>query len=327
MRAMVLYEGKNSLSLSDVPKPKPKDSQVLIKVHACALCRTDIHLVDGELPHPKFPLIPGHQIVGEIVELGKNVTLHRLGDIVGLPWLNLACGNCLYCRQKQENLCENALFTGYTIDGGFAEYCIGHEGFVFPLPSTYSDEKISPLLCAGLIGFRALKMTKGAQKIGFYGFGNAAHILIQAVKIQGGEVFVFTKKNDQAKQEEAISMGATWVGDSDTLPKKPLDAAIIFAADGSLIPQALKACRKGGKVVIAGIHMSPIPSFSYDLLWEERSIQSVANLTREDATEFLSLASSYHFETTISIYPLEKINEAIDAFRKGKLKGAAVIKL
>lgn len=330
MRAMLLTQPGRALSLTEVPKPRPGPRDLLLKISACALCRTDLHIYDGELPNPKLPLIMGHQIVGRIENLGKDVTGLKVGDRVGVPWLGSACGSCLYCRLDQENLCDKALYTGYQIDGGFAEYCVADSRFVFPLPENYTDTEVSPLLCAGLIGFRCLRKAENAEKtrcinIGFYGFGASAHILIQIVNKRGGKVYAFTKKGDREKQDFAKALGAFWVGDSETLPETKLDAAIIFASVGSLIPQALKALRKGGRVVCAGIHMSDIPSFPYSLLWEERSIISVANLTRQDGKDFLALAPKIPVKTEVHTYSLERVNEAIEDFRHGRISGSAVI--
>ncbi len=325
MRAMVLKQPGKPLSLMEVPKPSAGPLEVLLKVSACGLCRTDLHIYDGELPHPKLPLIMGHQIVGVVEEVGRDVSSVKAGDRVGVPWLGSCCGNCPYCLSGQENLCDKALYTGYHIDGGFAEFCVANSHFVFPIPENYSDTQAAPLLCAGLIGFRSLRKTENAQNIGFYGFGAAAHILIQVVNKRGGKVFAFTKKGDTERQTFAKALGAYWVGDSDSPPEEKLDAAIIFAPVGRLIPQALKAVRKGGRVVCAGIHMSDIPSFPYSLLWEERSITSVANLTRQDGLDFLALAPQIPVKTEVHTYPLERTNEAIEELRHGRFSGATVI--
>lgn len=325
MRAMIFKSPGKPLKLENVPIPQPGPGQVLVKVHTCGICRTDLHVIDGELTQPKLPLIPGHQIVGEIVKLGSAVTNFQIGDRVGIPWLGGSCGKCHFCLSGRENLCEKAVYTGYQIDGGFAEYCTANSAFCFPIPQGYSDQQAAPLLCAGLIGYRALRMTNDAKSLGFYGFGASAHILIQIAKFQGREVFVFTREGDQKAQKLALELGADWVGHSGETPPKFLEAAIIFAPVGSLVPLALKATDKGGRVICAGIHMSDIPSFPYDLLWGERVLQSVANLTRQDGQEFLALAPKVPVETKVTVYPLEQVNEALRDLREGKFSGAAVI--
>ncbi len=325
MKAMVLTEVKKPLVLKEVNKPTPGPDQVLIRVSACGVCRTDLHVFDGELPTPKLPLIPGHQIVGTVEALGEKVSGVKVGERIGVPWLGGSCGTCDYCRSGHENLCDHAVYTGYQVDGGYAEYCVANAHYTFPIPTSYPDELAAPLLCAGLIGFRALRMTGKAKRIGFYGFGTAAHILIQVVKHNGGEVYAFTRKADLEGQEYAKTMGASWAGSSDELPSTQLDAAIIFAPAGELVPMALKAVKKGGVVVCAGIHMSDIPSFGYDLLWEERMIRSVANLTRKDGEDFLNLAPTIPIKTEVALYSLEKVNEAFDDLRHGKFNGAAVV--
>lgn len=322
MRAMVLERPNAPLILKNVPIPIPTSNQVLIKVHACAICRTDLHILDGELPYPKLPLIMGHQIVG-VVEKGPSF----VGQRVGVPWLGKTCGTCSFCTSGQENLCNKALFTGYDLDGGYAEYCVADADFVFPLPEEFSDDHAAPLLCGGMIGYRALSFTDSAQRIGFYGFGSSAHLLIQIALYQGKEVFVFTRKGDRKGQDEALKQGAAWAGDSEEKPPKPLDAAIIFAPVGSLVVHALEAIRKGGSVICAGIHMSDIPAFPYRLLWEERKIQSVANLTRLDGRNLLTLAEKIPIETEIQVYPLEQLNVALKDLREGKIQGTGVIKL
>ncbi len=327
MKAMVLTEINKLLVLKEIPKPQPNSEQVLIKVIACGICRTDLHIIDGELPHPKLPLVLGHQIVGTVEKVGEKVTHIRVGDRVGVPWLGGCCGTCEYCRSGQENLCSQALYTGYHIDGGFAEYCVAASRFVLPLPKSYSDLQTAPLLCAGLIGFRALRMAGKAQRIGFYGFGSSAHILTQVVREKGGEVYAFTKKGDIEKQEFAKKLGAVWAGGSEEKPPSLLDAAIIFAPIGSLIPLALQAVKKGGTVVCAGIHMSDIPSFSYDELWGERILRSVANLTRKDGEDFLALAPTIPVQTEVHSYPFEDINVAINDLRNGRFSGSAVLKI
>lgn len=323
MRALLFYGTEIPLKMEEVPIPKPLEDEVLIKVFTCGVCRTDLHIIDGELNKPKLPLILGHQIVGEIVEVGKNVKNRKVGQRIGVPWLGKSCGKCDYCLRGKENLCDFAQFTGYTRDGGFAEYATAYADFTFPIPDLYSNEEAAPLLCPGLIGFRALRLTEGAKKIGFYGFGVSAHILIQVINYQGGEVYSFSR-NPSAFAKE---LGAKWVGKIYDIPPEPLDAALIFAPVGELYVQALKVIKKGGIVVSAGIHMSDIPSFPYRLLWEERMIRSVANLTRNDGREFLELAPQIPIKTTVTVYPLEKGNVALKDQREGKLKGAAVLKI
>ncbi|HTI87899.1 MAG TPA: zinc-dependent alcohol dehydrogenase family protein [Alphaproteobacteria bacterium] len=326
MRAMVLDAANTPLRLaqrSEPPTPGPDD--VVIKVHACAVCRTDLHIVDGELPRPKLPLVPGHEIVGTVVAVGRNVERIRAGDRVGVPWLGWTCGVCEYCTTGRENLCARARFTGYDIDGGYAEYTVAHQKFCFAIPPSYSDVDAAPLLCAGLIGYRALRMAGGAKRLGLYGFGAAAHIAVQVARHRGQEVYAFTKPGDVVGQDFARSLGATWAGDSDRSAPEPLDAALIFAPVGALVPAALAATAKGGTVVCAGIHMSDIPSFPYRLLWEERVVRSVANLTRRDGEEFLRLAPDVPVRTTTSSFPLERANEALAAVRGGVLEGAAVL--
>lgn len=290
MRAMILDAPRQPLRLTELPVPKPNSEQVLIRVHACAVCRTDLHIVDGELTHPKLPLILGHQIVGTIEALGEKVDQFHLGQRVGVPWLGHTCAHCPYCLSGRENLCDYAEFTGYNLDGGYADYTVADHRFCFPLDPSYPDLQAAPLLCGGLIGYRAYNMTGNAEKLGFYGFGSSAHILIQLARYQGRKVFAFTRPGDTVGQEFARQLGANWAGDSDVLPPEPLDAAIIFAPVGKLVPTALRAVAKGGVVVCAGIHMSDIPSFPYSILWEERVLRSVANLTRQDGEEFLTIA-------------------------------------
>ncbi len=325
MLAMVLQKPGESLRACELPTPTPSARQVLIRVSACAVCRTDLHVVDGELPNPKSPLIPGHQIVGDVVEVGKGVTHLSPGDRVGVPWLGWTCGECGYCSQGRENLCNDALFTGYQIDGGYAEYAVAHERYCFSLPADYPDLQAAPLLCAGLIGYRTLRMAGDAKTIGFYGFGAAAHILIQVARYRGRQVFVFTRPNDTEGQQFAVSLGAAWAGDTTQHPPEPLDAAIIFAPAGELVPLALRHVAKGGVVVCAGIHMSDIPSFPYSILWEERVVRSVANLTRRDGEEFLELAPKVPVKTEAQPYPLTAANEALADLREGRVKGAAVL--
>ena len=325
MRAMVLDEPGGPLRPADVPEPAPGDTQVLISVSVCGLCRTDLHVVDGDLTEPKLPLIPGHQIVGRVIEVGSKVTGYKPGDRVGVPWLGGSCGTCRYCLAGQENLCDASVYTGYQIDGGFAEMCVAEEHFTFPIPAGYPDLQAAPLLCAGLIGYRALCMTDDAVVLGFYGFGAAAHILIQVARYQERRVHAFTRPGDEAAQEFARSLGAVWAGGSDVAPPEELDAAIIFAPVGELVPSALKAVRKGGVVVCAGIHMSDIPAFPYSILWGERVLRSVANLTHRDGQEFLALAPTVPVRTEVHPYPLERANEALDDLRQGRFTGAAVI--
>lgn len=325
MRAALLEEVRKPLQLKEIPKPIPNADEVLIKVHVCAICRTDLHIMDGELPHPKLPLILGHQIVGIVETIGKNVNGFKVGDRVGVPWLGFSCQKCAYCLTDKENLCDNPEFTGYTKNGGFAEYATADYRYIFHLPKEYSDKEIAPLLCGGLIGYRALTMTEPAKKIGFYGFGSSAHILAQVAKHQGKEVYAFTRKGDKKKQEFAKSLGAVFASDSETKSPQLLDAAIIFAPVGDLIPKALASVKKGGVVVSAEIHMSDIPSFPYKLLWEERVIRSVANLTRKDGIEFLSLISQFLIQTKVTSYPLTEINQAFDDLRMGNIEGTALI--
>jgi propanol-preferring alcohol dehydrogenase len=326
MQAMVLNQPKTRLVLSTLPLPAPAEGQVLIKLIACGICRTDLHVVDGELTQPKLPLIPGHEIVGRVVGMGNATTGLQTGDIVGVPWLGYTCGICRYCKAGKENLCENALFTGYTLDGGYAEYTVAYAKFCFPIDAQYANPSGAPLLCAGLIGYRSWSMIpSSAENIGLYGFGAAAHILIQVARYQGKKVYAFTRDGDKAGQAFALKMGAVWAGDSSALPPVLLDAAILFAPVGSLVPLALKATDKGGSVICGGIHMSDIPSFSYDLLWEERILRSVANLTRKDGWEFLALAPKVPVRTQTTVFPLEQANEALEALRSGKFEGAAVL--
>jgi alcohol dehydrogenase, propanol-preferring len=325
MRAMVLDTPGHPLRLLDLPQPQPGSEQVLLKVRACGLCRTDLHIVDGELSQPKLPLIPGHQIVGCIEAIGERVEGLSLGERVGVPWLGSTCHHCRYCLAGRENLCDNARFTGYQIDGGYAEYTVADASFCLPLPADYPDTQAAPLLCAGLIGYRALQMTGDGRNLGFYGFGNAAHILIQVAHYQGREVFAFTRPGDQASQQFARSLGADWIGGTDQLPPVELDAAIIFAPAGELVPVALRAVARGGIVVCAGIHMSNIPSFPYELLWGERTIRSVANLTRRDGEEFLALAPRIPVRTEVTLFPLEEANVALNALRLGQIHGGGVL--
>jgi propanol-preferring alcohol dehydrogenase len=323
---MVMRE-RGRLELEEYPEPQPAAGQVKIRVEACGVCRTDLHVLDGDLPDPALPLIPGHQIVGRVVACGEGATAFSAGQRVGVPWLGGSCGECEYCTSGRENLCDRARYTGYQLDGGFAEYCVADERFVFPIPEGYEDLQAAPLLCAGLIGYRALRMCGGARRLGFYGFGASAHILIQVARYQEREVLAFTRPGDTAAQEFARGLGASWAGGSDQLPPGELDAAIIFAPVGSLVPAALRAVRKGGVVVCAGIHMSDIPSFPYDLLWGERVVRSVANLTRQDGVEFLALAPRVPVTTAVRVYPLESTLQALEDLRAGRFTGAAVIRV
>lgn len=325
MYVMLLHAPGTPLVYTRLPDRLPSDDQVLIEVGACGVCRTDLHVVDGELAHPHLPLIPGHEIVGRITALGRGVSGLSLGQRVGVPWLGLTCGACRYCLAGRENLCDQPGFTGYTLDGGFATAVIAHQRYVFPLGERGSDESLAPLLCAGLIGWRALNIAGPAKRLGLYGFGAAAHIIIQVAIGQGREVFAFTRPGDLAACTFARQLGAIWAGGSDEPGPEPLDAAIIFAPVGALVPVALGAVRKGGRVVCAGIHMSDIPSFPYRLLWEERSLLSVANLTREDGVTFLQHAASMDIATHTRPYPLQQANQALDDLRNGKLQGAAVL--
>lgn len=325
MRAMVLNKPGEPLQMTELPVPSPGPGQVLLQVHACGICRTDLHIVDGELTKPKLPLIPGHQIVGTVVKTSSKNSLFPYGTRVGVPWLGGCCGRCDYCQSGQENLCDNAQYTGYQIDGGFAERCLANEKFCFQIPEGYPDFQAAPLLCAGLIGYRSLRIAGKGKRLGFYGFGAAAHILIQVARYQEREVYAFTRPGDMESQNFAHQLGAVWVGSSDVMPPEPLDAAIIFAPAGELVPQALKAVRKGGTVVCAGIHMSDIPSFPYSILWGERVVRSVANLTRQDASEFLALAPVIPVRTEVQPYHLEDTNKALDDLRNGRFTGAAVI--
>jgi len=322
---MLLDDPGQPLRLAELPTPDPGPGRVLVRVLACAVCRTDLHVVDGELPRPKLPLVPGHEIVGEVVALGDGVDRFAPGRRVGIPWLGHTCGVCRYCRDGAENLCDAPGFTGYTLDGGYAEHAVADAAYCFPVPDGYAAVAAAPLLCAGLIGYRSLVMAGPAARLGIYGFGAAAHIVAQVARHQGRELHAFTRAGDEAAKEFARSLGATWAGGSDEAPPEPLDAAIIFAPVGALVPAALKAVRKGGTVVCGGIHMSDIPSFPYALLWEERGVRSVANLTRRDAEEFLALAPRVPVRTETVAYPLERADEALADLRAGRLQGAAVL--
>ena len=303
----------------------PQPGQILIGVRACGMCRTDLHIVDGELPWPDHPVVPGHEVVGTVLEVGADVESFALGERVGVPWLGWTCDRCQYCLTGRENLCDSARFTGYQIDGGYADHVIADARYSFRLPSDYGDAEAAPLLCAGLIGYRALVMAGEAERLGIYGFGAAAHIVAQVACHQGRKVYAFTRPGDTSAQAFAGSLGALWAGDSTSLPPKPLDAALLFAPVGTLVPQALRAVAKGGTVVCAGIHMSDIPSFPYEILWGERRIVSVANLTRRDAVEFLALAPKVPVRTTVETFPLEQANEALARLRDGRINGAAVL--
>ncbi|MBO9385778.1 MAG: zinc-dependent alcohol dehydrogenase family protein [Thermomicrobium sp.] len=325
MRAMVLERPGQPLVLQELPVPEPSPGQVLLRIRACGVCRTDLHIVAGELPGPKLPLVLGHQIVGEVVQAGPGANRFVPGQRVGVPWLGWTCGECRYCRSGRENLCDRARFTGYTLDGGFAEYTVADERYCFLIPAGYPDEQAAPLLCAGLIGYRALRFAGEAQRLGFYGFGAAAHILTQVAVWQGRTVYAFTRPGDLESQVFARELGAVWAGGSDESPPEQLEAALIFAPVGALVPQALRAVEKGGIVVCAGIHMSDVPSFPYAWLWEERVIRSVANLTRQDGEAFLSLAPRVPVRTAVQLYRLEEANRALDDLRHGRIRGAAVL--
>jgi len=329
MRAMVLRKPGEPLVADEIPVPEPGPGQVLIAIAACGVCRTDLHVIDGDLPDPKLPLVLGHEIVGRVAGLGEGVSGFHLGDRVGVPWLGHSCGVCPYCRSGAENLCDAPGFTGYSIDGGYAEFCVADAAYVFALPEDLADSPgdaaLAPLMCAGLIGHRTLSRAGQGQKIGIYGFGAAAHLVAQVARWQGRQVFAFTRPGDTAAQEFARELGAEWAGGSNEKPPEELDAALIFAPIGALIPVALKAVRKGGRVVSGGIHMSDIPSFPYRLLWEERELTSVANLTRKDGDEFLALAPKARLKTRVTEFALEDANEALEAMRSGTLTGAAVL--
>ena len=326
MRAMVLEAPEKALRAMEVSVPRPGPQQVLIKVNACGVCRTDLHIVDGELPNPKLPLIPGHEIVGTVIKTGDQVEKFSVGNRVGVPWLGYTCMECRYCKREQENLCDSALFTGYTIDGGYAEYTIADQRYCFHIPNVYGDAEAAPLLCAGLIGYRSYRMIgQYAERIGIYGFGAAAHIITQVAVYQGKQIYAFTRPGDTDAQEFARRLGAAWAGDSTVLPPEELDAAIIFAPVGSLLPAALRATAKGGTVVCGGIHMSDIPSFPYRILWEERVVRSVANLTRRDGEELLAIAPKIPVKTEAQVFPLEHANKALNLLRQGKIQGAPVL--
>jgi propanol-preferring alcohol dehydrogenase len=325
MRAMILESQGQPLIETILPDPAPGPGQVLLRVHTCGVCRTDLHVIDGDLTDPGLPMIPGHQIVGTVTALGFQARRFRIGDRVGVPWLGWSCGQCRYCQSGRENLCDSARYTGYQINGGFAEQCVADERFCFPIPTGYPDLQAAPLLCAGLIGYRALRMTGDAQRLGFFGFGAAAHIIAQVAAYEKREVYAFTRRGDTESRAFAHKLGAAWVGSSDDRPPVPLDAAIIFAPVGDLVVAALRIVAKGGIVVCAGIHMSDIPSFPYALLWGERMVRSVANLTRRDGEEFLALAPQIPIKTEVHPYPLAEANRALDDLRHGRFVGAAVI--
>jgi propanol-preferring alcohol dehydrogenase len=325
MHAMILEKPNELLRPVEAPSPELGDGQVRLSVCDCGVCRTDLHVVDGELAKPKLPLVPGHEIVGRVTELGRGVTRFKLGERVGVPWLGWTCGTCAFCRRGQENLCPNARFTGYQIDGGYASEAVADARYVFPLPQGYSDVEAAPLLCAGLIGWRALQAAGDAEHLGLYGFGAAAHIVIQVARWRGQTVYAFVRPGDEKAKAFAHQMGAAWVGDSDKPPPQPLDGAILFAPAGELVPTALRAVRPGGSVVCGGIHMSDIPSFPYDILWGERMLRSIANLTRRDAEEFLDFAGRHKIHTTTTVYGLAEANRALGDLRSGRLTGAAVL--
>jgi propanol-preferring alcohol dehydrogenase len=326
MRAMVLDAPSRTLRDADLPRPEAGPDQLLIKVHACAVCRTDLHVVDGDLTDPTLPIIPGHEIVGTVVGVGAGVDPARVGQRVGVPWLGWTCGVCGFCQAGRENLCDRARFTGYQIQGGYAEFAVADARFCFLIPDDFSDVQAAPLLCAGLIGYRSLAATGDAATLGLYGFGAAAHIVTQVARWQGRRVFAFTRAGDENSRRFARDLGAEWTGASEETPSEPLDAAIIFAPVGGLIPAALRAVRKGGTVVCAGIHMSDIPTFPYSILWGERVLRSVANLTRRDGEEFLALAPRVPVRTEVEVYPLARANEALDALRQGRVRGALVLR-
>ncbi len=325
MRAMVLERPGEPLVAAERPRPEPGPGQVLLRVLACGVCRTDLHVADGELPDPKLPLVLGHEIVGEVAALGAGVEGLAAGDRIGVPWLGWTCGECAFCASGRENLCGRARFTGYRLDGGYAEFAVADRRFCFPLPAGYSDAEAAPLLCAGLIGYRALTLAGEARRLGLYGFGAAAHILAQIARNQGREVFAFTRPGDAEGQAFARRLGATWAGGSDERPPEELDAALIFAPVGALVPAALAAVARGGTVVCAGIHMSEIPAFAYELLWGERLLRSVANLTRADGEALLALAPRVPVRTTVETFPLADANRALERLRRGEVRGAAVL--
>lgn len=325
MKAMVLHRAREPLVMVDGPDPQPGEGEVLVRVSACGVCRTDLHVVDGELPDPKLPIVPGHEIVGRVQALGSGVNSLSVGMRVGIPWLGQACGRCEYCREGRENLCDRPSFTGYTRDGGYATHVVADAAFTVALPPEGDDVATAPLLCAGLIGWRSLRIAGAGRRIGLYGFGAAAHIIAQVARWQGRRVFAFTRAGDVVGQDFARKLGAVWAGGSEEVPPKPLDSAIIFAPVGSLVPAALRAVRKGGRVVCAGIHMSDIPAFPYSILWQERELVSVANLTRSDAREFFEIVPKAGIVTETTVYPLPRANDALSDLRSGRLTGAAVL--
>jgi len=322
---MVLDRPGTPLKLADLPVPEPGAGQILVRVGACGVCRTDLHVVDGELTEPALPIVPGHEVVGRVVGVGADVQRFRIGERVGIPWLGWTCGVCRYCRSERENLCDTPKFTGYQINGGYAEYALADARYCFPIEGDYSDAEAAPLMCAGLIGYRSLEMAGEAERLGIYGFGAAAHIVAQVARHRGQQVYAFTRPGDEQAQVFARDLGAVWVGGADQRPPDLLDAAIIFAPVGALVPAALAAVGKGGVVVAGGIHMSDIPSFPYSILWGERVVRSVANLTRSDAEEFLALAPQVPVRTEVHTFPLEQANEALACLREGRLRGAAVL--
>lgn len=317
--------GARRLELQEREAPTALPGDVVVKVRACGVCRTDLHVVDGELPNVELPIVPGHEIVGIVEQLGDSVQGFSQGDRVGIPWLGYSCGTCAFCMSGRENLCPNARFTGYQLDGGYADYAVADARYAFKLPSSYGDKEVAPLLCGGLIGYRAYRMVGDARRLGFYGFGAAAHIIAQVARHDGREVYAFTRPGDERTQGFARGLGAVWAGGSDQAPPERLDAAIVFASIGSLVPEALRQSAPGATVVCAGIHMTDIPSFPYELLWQERIVRSVANLTRQDAREFLTLASRNRIHTSITEYPLTDANRALDDLRAGRIEGAAVL--
>ncbi|GBG13099.1 alcohol dehydrogenase, propanol-preferring [Novimethylophilus kurashikiensis] len=325
MRAMVLEAAGQALREVDLPRPEPGDDEVLLKIAACGVCRTDLHVIDGDLPGPTLPLVLGHEIVGRVVAKGKNVQRFAVGQRVGVPWLGRTCGHCRYCTSGRENLCDTPRFTGYTLNGGYAQFTVANQDYCLALPDEYTDAEAAPLLCAGLIGYRSLVAAGEAEKLGIYGFGAAAHIIAQVAKAQGREVYAFTKPGDLEGQSFARQLGAAWAGDSNAAPPQALDAAILFAPVGALVPEALRHTAKGGTVVCAGIHMSEIPAFSYDILWGERTVKSVANLTRSDGEEFLALAPRLGVKTEVETFRLDDANQAVSRVRQGEVKGAAVL--
>jgi len=327
LKAMVLEKQNKPLVLKELPVPEPSDSQVLIKIEACGVCRTDLHIYEGDLKNPKLPLVLGHEIVGNVIKTGKSVKKFKVGDRIGVPWLGKTCGICKYCKNNRENLCVNPGFTGYTIDGGYAEYTVAEAEYCFHIPDNYISTEAAPLLCAGLIGYRSYKKAGDAKNLGIYGFGAAAHIVVQIAKSQGVNVFAFTRPGDTEGQKFAVEMGAVWAGDSNTPPPAVLDAAIIFAPVGMLVPEALKRVDKGGIVVCGGIHMSDIPSFPYEYIWHEREIKSVANLTKEDGEEFFKLIETVDIKTEVHTYSLEDANTALQDLKEGAFTGAAVLKI